>query len=144
MSDEKSHTLRHPVAERKPACLRSACCLLTCCLLFAPAAASTDWAHNEFKVGPEYCRPRASVADFWIDAGDVHLVETVSSDPQWWSTLNDPVLDRLIQNAYGQNLSLREAGWRVMQARAAQRHRGRKYLSAVAAGIRPIRSGLGK
>ncbi len=80
----------------------------------------TDWAHNGLKVGPEYRRPPAVIADYWIDAGDAHLVESVSSDPQWWSTLNDPVLDSLIQSAYGQNLTLREAGWRVMQARAAR------------------------
>jgi NodT family efflux transporter outer membrane factor (OMF) lipoprotein len=93
---------------------------LTCCLGFVPGCGLTDWAHNHYQVGPEYCRPGAAVADFWIEAGDKRLIESLPTDPQWWSTLNDPVLDNLVQTAYGQNLSLREAGWRVMQARAAR------------------------
>jgi NodT family efflux transporter outer membrane factor (OMF) lipoprotein len=43
----------------------------------------------------------------------------VSADlSKWWQVFNDPVLDSLIANAYQQNLSLREAGTRVLQARA--------------------------
>jgi NodT family efflux transporter outer membrane factor (OMF) lipoprotein len=37
---------------------------------------------------------------------------------EWWRVFNDPVLDRLIESAYEQNLSLREAGARVLAARA--------------------------
>lgn len=80
----------------------------------------TDWAHNGFKVGPEYRRPCAAVADSWIEASDQSLVAGLPTDPQWWSTLNDPTLDALIEYAYQQNLSLRQAGWRVMQARAVR------------------------
>ena len=36
----------------------------------------------------------------------------------WWRSFNDPVLDKLIQTAYHQNLSLQVAGVRVMAARA--------------------------
>ena len=90
------------------------------CLLVLTGCGLTDWAHNRFKVGPEYRRPHAAVAHDWIEAGNAHLAESESGDPQWWSTLNDPVLDSLIEAAYGQNLTLREAGWRVMQARAAR------------------------
>ena len=86
----------------------------------------TDWAHNGLKVGPEYRRPGAAVSDYWIEAGDRRLTEGLPNDPQWWSTLNDPLLDSLIETAYGQNLSLREAGWRVMQARAGRRTRMRR------------------
>ena len=63
------------------------------------------------RLGPQpiQSRPRvlsaaATIAHDWIEAGNAHLVESVSGDPQWWSTLNDPVLDSLIQTAYGQNL----------------------------------------
>ena len=93
---------------------------LVCCLFLVTGCGLTEWTHNHFKVGPEYFRPQAAVANNWIDAGDPQLVDTMSSDPQWWSTLNDPVLDSLIQNAYRQNLSVREAGWRIMQSRAAR------------------------
>jgi NodT family efflux transporter outer membrane factor (OMF) lipoprotein len=93
---------------------------IVCCLLLLPGCGLSNWAHNGFKIGPEYCPPTATVADDWIDASDAHLVESVASDSQWWSTLNDPILDGLINTAYQQNLSLREAGWRVEQARAAR------------------------
>jgi NodT family efflux transporter outer membrane factor (OMF) lipoprotein len=36
----------------------------------------------------------------------------------WWSVFNDPTLDALIQNAYQQNLTLRVAGARILEARA--------------------------
>ncbi len=36
----------------------------------------------------------------------------------WWKAFNDPVLDRLIEWAYRENLSLRIAGVRVLEARA--------------------------
>ena len=68
--------------------------LLVCCLTFLSGCGLTDWAHHGFKVGPEYCRPGASVSDDWIDADADGVTGTVSVDPQWWSTLNDPVLDR--------------------------------------------------
>lgn len=89
-----------------------------CLLLFVGGCGLPDWARHDLKVGPEYVRPGAAVADDWIEAEDTHLSDSVAVDPQWWSTLNDPVLDGLIETAYGQNLSLREAGWRVMQARS--------------------------
>ncbi len=37
---------------------------------------------------------------------------------QWWTVFNDPVLDNLICCAYHQNLTLREAGCRILEARA--------------------------
>src|SRR5207244_1895460 len=37
---------------------------------------------------------------------------------KWWTVFKDPVLDALIGNAYLQNLSLRQAGFRILQARA--------------------------
>jgi NodT family efflux transporter outer membrane factor (OMF) lipoprotein len=80
-----------------------------------------QWADNGFRVGPEYCKPVAPVATEWIDynnprntADDAHLRE-------WWRTFNDPVLNRLIENAYDQNLSLRVAGARILEARALRR-----------------------
>ena len=37
---------------------------------------------------------------------------------QWWTVFHDPALDSLICFAYRQNLSLRVAGYRVLEARA--------------------------
>ena len=36
----------------------------------------------------------------------------------WWTVLHDPALDSLICTAYRQNLTLRQAGFRVLEARA--------------------------
>ncbi len=77
-----------------------------------------EYVHNGFKVGPNYSPPPAPVAQDWIEAGDAH-VRTDSDDlSKWWTVFNDPVLDDLICHAYRQNLTLREAGFRVLQARA--------------------------
>lgn len=68
------------------------------------------------KVGPEYQTPPASVNDRWeYDARDA-----ASSDPMWWETFNDPALSALVREATAQNLSLRAAGLRVLEARAAR------------------------
>jgi NodT family efflux transporter outer membrane factor (OMF) lipoprotein len=77
-----------------------------------------EYVHNGFKVGPNYARPPAPVAVHWIDAAD-RRVRTNSDDlSRWWTVFNDPALDVLVRSAYGQNLTLREAGFRVLQARA--------------------------
>ena len=76
-----------------------------------------EYVHNGFKVGPNYCPPEAPVAEHWIDEADVR-VRTESDDlSQWWTVFNDPVLNSLIADAYRQNLTLREAGFRVLEAR---------------------------
>ena len=45
-------------------------------VLLASSAGCTGWREyvaNGFKVGPNYCRPAAPVADQWIDATDPAL-----------------------------------------------------------------------
>ena len=76
-----------------------------------------DYVHNGFKVGPNYCPPPAPVAKHWIDQADIQVAEGQDLS-QWWTVFNDPTLDRLILCAYRQNLTLREAGFRILQARA--------------------------
>lgn len=77
-----------------------------------------DWVCNGFKVGPDYCKPPAPVADNWINA-DEESVEN-RHIVNWWTVFDDPTLNELIETAYQQNLSLRAAGTRVLQARAQQ------------------------
>ena len=79
-----------------------------------------DYFANGFKVGPEYRRPAAPVAKDWIDRTDIVASKSPESICTWWRVLNDPTLDALVANAYQQNLTLREAGFRVLQARAAR------------------------
>jgi len=77
-----------------------------------------EYVKNGFKVGPNYREPDVLVASNWIDASD-QRVRTESDDlSKWWTVFNDPVLNDLICTAYNQNLTLREAGFRVLQARA--------------------------
>lgn len=69
------------------------------------------------KVGPNYERPSASVNEQWETLDGVQAAPTV---PDWWGTFNDPVLASLVSRAHAQNLSLRAAGLRVIEARAAR------------------------
>ena len=78
----------------------------------------SEYISNGFKVGPNYGRPPAPVETDWIDAADKRLREDDSNIDKWWTVFNDPVLNGLVENAYRQNLTLREAGFRVLQARA--------------------------
>ena len=76
-----------------------------------------DYIHNGFKVGPNYCPPPAPVAHHWIDEVDIQA--TPGQDIScWWALFHDPTLDRLVVCAYRQNLTLREAAFRILQARA--------------------------
>lgn len=38
---------------------------------------------------------------------------------QWWKTFNDPILNTLVEKTYAQNLDIKSAGLRILQARAA-------------------------
>ncbi len=71
------------------------------------------------KVGPEYTRPEAEVNPSWLESSTV-LPEEPAEVRDWWTVFDDPVLNSLVQEAYEQNLSLRAAGLRVIQARAAR------------------------
>ncbi len=77
-----------------------------------------DYVRNGFKVGPNYCPPVAPVANQWIDAADPNVSSGPADVAAWWQTFNDPMLDSLIYTAYRQNLSLRVACFRIIEARA--------------------------
>jgi NodT family efflux transporter outer membrane factor (OMF) lipoprotein len=88
--------------------------------LLAGCTSLSEYVHNGFKVGPNYCPPKAPVACRWIDANDPNVISQPPNDAAWWRTFNDPTLECLIQTAYLQNLSLKSAGTRILQARAQQ------------------------
>ncbi len=69
-------------------------------------------------VGPDYKQPDVLMPDAWhqeltrgLDAGEANL-------QTWWTSLQDPVLDGLIERAAAGNLDLKEAFGRVQEARA--------------------------
>jgi len=69
-------------------------------------------------VGPDFKRPKTEVSTDWLESGDPRVSAASTTYRNWWSAFNDPVLDRLIERAYRENLTLRQAGVRVLQARA--------------------------
>jgi NodT family efflux transporter outer membrane factor (OMF) lipoprotein len=58
------------------------------------------------------------VADEWIDSQNQRISSVQGDDRAWWQVFNDPVLNGLVQTAYQQNITLREAGFRVAEAQA--------------------------
>ena len=71
-------------------------------------------------LGPDYEIPEAPVSQEheWIDI-DAPRVDNGSADlARWWTVFEDPVLDSLVEMAYEQNLTLRIAGLRILEARA--------------------------
>jgi NodT family efflux transporter outer membrane factor (OMF) lipoprotein len=96
--------------------------LLKACLALAVVAlgctSPREYVHNGFKVGPNYCQPAAPVAETWIDANDKRVRQETVDISRWWRVFNDPVLEGMIHEAYNQNLTLKEAGFRILEARA--------------------------
>jgi NodT family efflux transporter outer membrane factor (OMF) lipoprotein len=92
--------------------------LIGAALTLAGCTPLHEYIHNGFKVGPNYKRPPAATASDWIDSQDLRVKKDPPADSHWWTVFNDPVLSDLVQTAYKQNLSLREAAFRVLEARA--------------------------
>lgn len=69
-------------------------------------------------LGPDYEEPVSPVETNWIAYEDPRLLKTSPATPEWWkSAFADPVLDQLIAIALSENLTLRSAGLRTLQAR---------------------------
>jgi len=69
-------------------------------------------------VGPNFTPPVAPVADKYLESHNPAVKTDRQDYRDWWKAFHDPVLDRLIETAYDQNLTLLSAGTRVLQARA--------------------------
>lgn len=77
-----------------------------------------EWKDNGFKVGPRVCVAAGNTAASWIDQDDERVRESASVPDEWWKQFDDPKLNELIADAMSQNLTLQEAGFRVLAARA--------------------------
>src|SRR6185436_15228487 len=88
----------------------------TLAVAMAPAAAAL--VLSACAVGPDFTRPATTVAPSWRSSGDPRLSAEAATDSQWWKAFNDSTLDRLVELAYQQNLSLQVAGLRIVEARA--------------------------
>jgi NodT family efflux transporter outer membrane factor (OMF) lipoprotein len=69
-------------------------------------------------VGLDYIRPEAPEMKEWIEKEDPRIKNESADLAAWWKRFKDPVLDNLIERAFQQNLSLRMAGIRILEARA--------------------------
>jgi len=69
-------------------------------------------------VGPDFVPPDALVANKFIGANDRSVRTDRQDYRDWWRAFRDPTLNRIVQIAYDQNLTLLSAGTRVLQARA--------------------------
>ena len=69
-------------------------------------------------VGPDFSPPLASVADKFIGTNSQSSKSGEQEHANWWKSFHDQTLNRLIQDAYHQNLTLLAAGTKVLQARA--------------------------
>jgi NodT family efflux transporter outer membrane factor (OMF) lipoprotein len=69
-------------------------------------------------VGPDYARPPVKVEKSWQEPANKQMQSAQVNYKDWWQVFKDPVLNQLIDTAYRENLPLRIAGVRVLEARA--------------------------
>ncbi|MCP4191636.1 MAG: TolC family protein [Planctomycetaceae bacterium] len=79
-----------------------------------------NWVHNGFKVGPDYSKPAVSVADDWIEFNNPKVIsDSYGVENQaWWGVFQDEQINQLVDETYEQNLTLRAASMRVLEAEA--------------------------
>src|SRR5437016_1580891 len=80
----------------------------------------SEWAHNGFKVGPNYAPPPAPAPNHWIDTNDPKVREGDPNLCAWWDVFDDPILTRLLHDSYANNLTVRAAGSVILQAQLAR------------------------
>ena len=87
-------------------------------LWFSGCTSFKEWKSNGYKVGPNYRRPLVGVSEDWIDSPHPSIeIRGCEVSTDWWTVFNDSTLNQLVEAAYQQNLGLRAAGLRVLQAR---------------------------
>ncbi len=89
-------------------------------------------------LGPDYQRPAVDLSEQWLNK-NAGLDETQNSDHRdWWTTFDDPVLNKLVEYAYQQNYPLQMAGVQILEAKAqlqvalGQRYPQQQQLRAAA------------
>lgn len=89
-------------------------------LLFAAGCMTSfrEWIHNGFKVGPNYGPPGAEVGEAFLDSSEPGISAGSADYVEWWTVFNDPTLNELVRTAYEENLPLKIAAERILEARA--------------------------
>jgi NodT family efflux transporter outer membrane factor (OMF) lipoprotein len=70
------------------------------------------------KVGPDFSKPAAPISSNWLESTDERVKSEPANYRAWWDTFNDADLNRIIEKAYRDNISLQIAAVRVLEARA--------------------------
>jgi len=86
-------------------------------------------------VGPDYVAPDVDLAPFH-NSGAVANRQVSTPTPEldrWWEGFHDPMLEKIVQRALDQNLSLQASLARVAQARAAAQAAGAELLPTIEA-----------
>jgi len=78
-------------------------------------------------VGPDYHRPQIALTPHFATPG----ITAPSDDTAWWHAFQDPLLDRIVDQALAQNLDIAAAAARVDQARGAAQAAGAALLPHV-------------
>jgi NodT family efflux transporter outer membrane factor (OMF) lipoprotein len=68
-------------------------------------------------VGPDYVPPDVELNEAWSQDG---VAADTEVNLRWWESFNDPALEEIVAEAFEQNLGLRAAGLRVIEARAVR------------------------
>src|SRR5262245_47064782 len=84
-------------------------------LLLSGCTTLRQYKENCCKVGPNYSRPPAAVAEGWIDQGDPRIRLDPAEHRKWWQSFRDPILDDLVCAAFQQNLELKEKSFSVLE-----------------------------
>jgi NodT family efflux transporter outer membrane factor (OMF) lipoprotein len=69
-------------------------------------------------VGPDFVKPTPEAPAQWTGELDAGLRATPAELGNWWASLQDPVLNALVEEALKHNNSLQIAGLRILEARA--------------------------
>jgi len=93
------------------------------------------------QLAPEFEKPELDLPDSWYAENQDSVTSAASDHAAWWLNFKDPVLTRLIDEAYKSNHFLQIAGLRVYEARASYRRTNAlKYpqLQTLRAGVTAI------
>ncbi len=104
--------------------MRTAALFISACVALACAGCA---------VGPDYRLPQPVTPDEWHS-----LPAAAAGDPaalaDWWKTLDDPILNRLIEQAVVRNQTAKQAYARVVEARARRGVAAADFWPTLAAG----------
>ncbi len=93
-------------------------------------------------VGPDYVAPPESSPEIWATEPAEGLAPDAEILTDWWTSLDDPLLESLLERAANANHDLRVATARVREARASYRIARSRGLPSVGAATAYTRNGI--